>query len=79
MAVIENPGEAYHEGNRRYDLAEAYLLVGEHELALDEMERALDLRGGWLTTHMIEADPIWQPLRANTRYRAMIQRGSRTG
>lgn len=67
-------GDRFQEPGRRYDLAVVYVMVGEHELALDELERLLDARDGTLTSPLIAADPVWDPLRRHARYREMVAR-----
>jgi hypothetical protein len=53
-------------------LARIYILVGEQEKALDQLEPLLRmpyyLSPGWL-----KIDPSFEPLRANPRFRTLVE------
>lgn len=53
-------------------LALAHLALGEHTAALDELERALRERDVRLT--FLAVEPRWDPLRAHSRFRSLLQR-----
>lgn len=49
------------------NLAVIYAQVGEHELALDELERLTQLKAG-PTPGLLRAEPEWDPLREHPRF-----------
>jgi hypothetical protein len=53
-------------------LATVSLGVGENERALDEIERALAERRGWLA--YLKVNPIVDPLRGNARLEELVKR-----
>ena len=52
------------------NLAAVYAQVGEHELALGELERLTPLEGG-PTPGLLRVEPEWEPLRAQPRFRQL--------
>ncbi len=54
-------------------LAQVYLMTGEPDAATAQLENLLS-RPGWLSTHWLRADPIWDPLRKHPRFRALLGR-----
>ncbi|HEU4525138.1 MAG TPA: hypothetical protein VFR62_08950, partial [Gemmatimonadales bacterium] len=48
-------------------LAQIYILVGEHDRALDTLEPLLQVPG-WITPSLLRSDPIWSALRAHPRF-----------
>jgi serine/threonine-protein kinase len=54
------------------DLAIIYMMTGEHDLAVDQLELLLS-RPGDLSVSILKVDPIWDPLRDNPRFRALLQ------
>jgi TolB-like protein len=65
-------GDAWTAPMRRAELAEIYLVVGEQELALDELERLL-AEPGLLSAAALRVDPIWAPLRPHPRFQRLLQ------
>ena len=57
------------------NLAEVYTQVGEHEKAIDLLEGLL-ARPGYLTVALLKLGPIWDPLRDNPRFKALIDKYS---
>ena len=53
-------------------MAYIYILVGEHELALDTMESVLAMPGP-CSARLLAVDPIWTPLRNNPRFQKLLQ------
>ena len=62
--------------NRIRDLARIYVMVGDHEAALDQLE-ALFALPGWnpLSAPLLRADPFWSPLRGHPRFRRLAEAG----
>ncbi|NIM49605.1 MAG: hypothetical protein GTO22_10185, partial [Gemmatimonadales bacterium] len=54
-------------------LAQIYLMVGEHERAIERLEVLL-ANPGWLSAHWLRLDPIWDPLRDHPRFQALLDR-----
>jgi len=53
-------------------LATLHIGLGDHERALDEAERALEERRGWLA--YLRVNPLMDPLRGEPRFDALIRR-----
>jgi serine/threonine-protein kinase len=54
-------------------LAQVYLMVGEPERAIEQLEVLL-ANPGWLSAHWLRLDPIWDPLRDHPRFQALLDR-----
>ena len=55
-------------------MAYIYMVVEEHELAMDTVEPLLAMPGA-TSTSLLRVDPIWAPLRGNERFEAMLAKG----
>ncbi len=63
-------------GPRRIvDLAQIYVLTGEEDAALGELERIVSIPAGPVLH--LEADPTWDPLRDGPRFRQLLARIAR--
>ena len=71
LASLEPQGDRFAEGDRRADLATIYVLVGEHERALDELEWLLANPSDF-SAALVRVDPLWDPLRENPRFRRLV-------
>jgi len=49
------------------------VLVGEHEAAIDRLVRVLAVPNLYLSAAKLRLDPIWDPLRDNPRFAALIE------
>ncbi len=57
------------------NLARIYAVVGEHEKALDQLEYLLSIPcGNNFSVHIMELDPIWDPLRDHPRFIQLIEK-----
>jgi hypothetical protein len=54
-------------------LAHVYIIVGEHDLALDELTYLMSVHSG-LTVPQLRIDPLYDPLRENPRFQALIEK-----
>ena len=59
---------------RMTDLAMIYTMVGEHDLALDEIEELLSIPS-WLSVNDLRVYSTWDPLRNNPRFQALLKKG----
>src|SRR5438128_3180569 len=57
-------------------LAEIYAWVGEHEEALRLIDHLLQIPSG-MTVHLLKLDPVWDPLRNDPRFQALIDKYAR--
>jgi eukaryotic-like serine/threonine-protein kinase len=57
-------------------LAQVYIMVGKYDAALDKLEYLLSLRAPrWITPPILRLDPIYDPLRSNPRFQALLAKG----
>jgi hypothetical protein len=54
-------------------LAEIYAWVGEHDEAFRLIDHLLTVRNG-LTVPLLKLDPVWDPLRKDPRFQALIDK-----
>jgi serine/threonine-protein kinase len=57
----------------RQDLARIYVEVGDHDAALDELDYLLSVPSE-LSVWGLRLDPVWDPLRENPRYQALLKK-----
>jgi len=58
------------------DLAFIYMLVGEHDAALDQIEYLLSIPS-WFSVPLLRIDPRWDPLRDHPRFQALLEEKSK--
>lgn len=56
------------------DLARILTMVGEHEEAVDRIEYLLSIPG-MLSINLLRLDPVWDPLRDNSRFQRLLEDG----
>jgi serine/threonine-protein kinase len=54
-------------------LTEVYVLVGEYDRALDQIEWSLSNPGKFITPMELRIDPLWDPLREHPRFQALLE------
>jgi serine/threonine-protein kinase len=53
------------------DLAVVYTMVGSNSEAIAALDDLL-ARSGWYTVHVLRKDPMWDPLRSDPRFQALL-------
>lgn len=66
--------EAIKGAIRVKDLAHIYVMVGEYDAAIDQIEFLLSIPG-YLSIPLLRLDPAWEPLRDNPRFKKLIGSG----
>jgi serine/threonine-protein kinase len=65
--------EAYRGYFREWDLARIYVMVGEHDAAIERLKYLLSIPG-LLTAAWLRVDPVWDPLRSHRDFRRLVDR-----
>jgi serine/threonine-protein kinase len=65
--------DAILAGSQRETAAQVYALVGEQELAIEQLDELLS-RPSDVSVSLLRLDPIWDPLRDNPRFQALLAR-----
>ena len=73
VELMPTEKEAWDGMLRRTDLACIYAMVGEHDLAIDLIEKLLE-NPGEMGAASLAVDPRWIPLRKNSRFKALQNR-----
>jgi TolB-like protein/Flp pilus assembly protein TadD len=55
------------------DLAQIYVMVGDHDRAIEQLEELLT-NPSWISVTWLENDPIWNPLRDAPEFQEMLRR-----
>ena len=63
--------DAWRGTSRVRDLARIYVMVGEFDLAIDQIEFLLSIPGG-LSIPLLRLDPVWAPLREHPRFKKLL-------
>jgi tetratricopeptide (TPR) repeat protein len=64
--------EAMRGYRRAGDLAQIYVMVGEFDLAIDQIEFLLSIPGG-LSIPLLRLEPVWAPLRDHPRFKKLLE------
>jgi non-specific serine/threonine protein kinase len=57
-------------------LAQVYVMVGKYDAALDKLEYLMSLHAPkYITAHILRLDPMYDPLRSNPRFQALLAKG----
>ncbi len=54
-------------------VAEVYAIVGDHDRAIEILERLLSRPSG-VTAQLLKVNPIWDPLRSDPRFQGLIDK-----
>ncbi len=68
--------EAYRGLYRVEALAKIYVMVGEFEAAIDQLDFLLSIPGD-LSIPLLRLDPAWAPLRDHPRFKRLLEGGSK--
>jgi hypothetical protein len=52
-----------------------YAQAGAHDEAIDQLSELMRLPTGW-STHALRANPMFDPLRGDSRFQALLARGA---
>jgi TolB-like protein/Flp pilus assembly protein TadD len=66
--------DAFYGISHEFDLTLIYTIAGEHDLALDQIERLLSIPS-WLSPTWFRADPRFNRLREHPRFREIVEAG----
>jgi serine/threonine-protein kinase len=64
--------EVWRGYSRASDLARIYVMVGEFDLAIDQIEFLLSIPGE-LSIPLLRLDPVWAPLREHPRFKKLLK------
>jgi len=67
--------EAWRGSFRVWDLAKIYTMVGDHDAAIDLLEKLL-ANPSEISAALLKIDPTWDPLRKNPKFQQLIQKYS---
>ncbi len=73
VEIMPYASNAFHSGEWVQKLAQVYVMVGDYEDAIDQLDFALSVPGP-LSGHWLRLDPVWRPLRSDPRFQALADR-----
>ena len=73
VELISVAKDAWRGPFRVEDLARIYVMVGEYEAAIDQLEFLLSIPSE-ISIPLLRIDPTWNPLRDNPRFQKMLKR-----
>jgi serine/threonine protein kinase/tetratricopeptide (TPR) repeat protein len=59
---------------RRSELAQIYMLIGDYDRAVDELEVLVDTPASFLSVPLLRLDPQWDRLRGHPRFKELIKK-----
>ena len=74
MELLPVTKEAMRGPSRVDDLARIYVMVGEFDAAIDQLEFLLSIPGE-LSIPLLRLDPAWDPLRDHRRFKKLVEAG----
>jgi len=72
VALLPVSRDAITGPDRVLDLARIFLMAGQYEAAIDQLDYLLSIPSG-MSAALLRVDPFWDPLRSNTRFQALLQ------
>lgn len=76
-AELSSNDHPYARQGRIEDLAFVYVLIGDHDAALDRIEQVLS-RPAFFSVGLLRLDPKWDPLRDHPRYAEILDKYSKS-
>ncbi len=74
VALLPIEKEAWRGTFRLLDLAQIYVMVGEHKPALQAIDKLLSLPTDALGIWPLKLDPVWDPIRGEQGYKKLIEK-----
>jgi tetratricopeptide (TPR) repeat protein len=68
--------DAWIAPSRILDLAKIYTMIGDHEAALDELERLAAMQSEFVSPAWLRVEPWADPLRKNSRFQKLLDDAS---
>ncbi len=72
VEILPVSKDAMRSFYRAKDLAQIYVMVGEFDLAIDQLEFLLSAPGE-LSVPLLRLDPVWAPLREQPRFKKLLE------
>ena len=72
VRIVPVSRDALTGAELRRGLSEIYMMCGEYEATIDEIETLLAVPSS-LTVAILRIDPIWDPIRTNPRFRRLVE------
>jgi tetratricopeptide (TPR) repeat protein len=72
LAVEQVSNNAQLNTHRVVDLSRIYVMVGEHDKAIDQLEHLLSIPGP-LSIPLLQLNPAWDPLLNHPRFKKLIE------
>lgn len=73
------PDEPFEGPGQIVSLAHIYVLLGEKDAALEQIDYLLSIPSGyWLTLAVLKSDPTWDSLRERPQYQKLLQKYEQT-
>lgn len=69
---LGNLAKDVHNLNGAYWIAWSHAFLGDKEKALDNLEKALEVRAFWMA--WVKADPVFDSLRSEPRYQEILRK-----
>jgi len=76
MELLPVTKEAWRGCYRVEDLARIYVMVGEFDAAIDQLEFLLSVPAE-MSVPLLKLDPVWAPLRDHHRFKKLLEGGNR--
>ena len=78
VAAVPISMDALHGADLRWNLAHIYLMVGEHDTALDLIEDLLSIPSQ-VSVQWLRVDPTWDPVRDHPRFQQLLVKHREVG
>jgi len=75
MELLPIEQDAMAGSDYEIEMAKIYTIIGEHDRALDYIERLLSIPADFISSGLLLVDPDWDPLRDDPRFQEIIGEG----